>query len=416
MRAGAPLHVLFIHQNFPGQFRRVALALKSDPAFAVSAIGRENCPGLPEITVNRYRLHRSVSQQTHHYARTYENAILHGQAVLRLLVDMKRQGKTPDVIVAHPGWGETLFVRDVFPNVRLVHFCEFYYHGTGADVGFDPAFPTSLDDQARIRSRNAALLLSLEMCDVAVAPTHWQKQLHPSAYHDKIEVLHEGVDTETLYPDDGATFLLADGTVLRPGDQVVTYVARNLEPYRGFHTFMRSLPALLERHPECKVVIAGGNGVGYGKRPKDASDWKTQMLREVRIDPKRVHFTGTLAFADYRRLLQVSAAHVYLTYPFVLSWSMVEAMACGCVVLGSDTAPVREVIRNGQNGLLVDFFDHSALADGLGNVLAHASAYAGMREHARKTTISNYCAKSGTDRYRALITEKIRERHSYSCF
>lgn len=277
------------------------------------------------------------------------------------------------------------------------------FHARGADVGFDPEFPARLDDRARARSRNAALLLSLDLCDIAVAPTQWQRQLHPRAYHDQIAVIHEGVDTQLMCPDAAATFTLEDGTVLHAGDPVVTYVARHLEPYRGFHSFMRALPALLARHPQCQVVLAGGNGVSYGSMPHDAADWKTRMLRDVAIDPARVHFTGTLPYQAYRRLLQVSAVHVYLTYPFVLSWSVLEAMACGCVVVGSDTAPVREVIRDGDNGVLVDFFDAAALADRLAAILACPEQFAPLRLRARATVVANYCADAGTARYRALI-------------
>lgn len=404
-RSGAPLRVLFIHQNFPGQFRRIALALAGDPGFAVSAIGKAGCPGLAEVHLDTYSLHRAPGKQTHHYARAYESAVLHGQAVLRLLLEYRRRGEKPDVIVAHPGWGETLFVREAFPEVRLLHFCEFYYHTTGADVGFDPEFPATLDDRARARSRNAALQMSLDLCDMAVAPTRWQRSLHPRAYHDKIRVLHEGVDTQLMCPDLGANFALPNGKVLRAGDPVVTYVARHLEPYRGFHTFLRALPALMEKHPTCQVVIVGGNGVSYGSLPGDAPDWKTHMLREVAINPLRVHFTDALPYRDYRRLLQVSAVHVYFTYPFVLSWSMLEALSCACLVIGSSTAPVQEVIRDGENGLLVDFFDHAGLATAIATGLLFPEKFADLKVRARQTVLDRFSADSGTAGYRDLILD-----------
>ncbi|MDB5959512.1 MAG: glycosyl transferase family 1, partial [Massilia sp.] len=393
---GTPVKVLFVHQNFPGQFRRLALALRDDPGFAVSAIGKHGCPGLPGVRLASYRLHRAASKDTHHYVRAYEHAVLHGQAVLRLLLALRADGEQPDVIVAHPGWGETLFVKEVFPHARLIHFCEFFYHGSGADVGFDPEFPATLDDRARARSRNAPLQMALDLCDAAIAPTRWQKALHPAAYHPRIRVIHEGVDTAAMHPDADATFELPGGVVLRAGQPVVTYVARHLEPYRGFHTFMRALPALLAGHPDCQVVIAGGNGVSYGRAPHDAADWKARMLREVPIDSARVHFTGTLPFADYRRLLQVSAVHVYLTYPFVLSWSMLEAMACGCLLVGSDTAPVREAVQEGANGLLCDFFDHAALAERVLAVLRSPHDYAHLRAAARATALTGFGAADGT--------------------
>lgn len=402
--AGKPARkVLFIHQNFPGQFKRLAVRLAADPAYSVLSIGKHGCPTVEGVRTFGYRLHRGPAASTHHYARPYESGILHGQAVMRLLLKLKAKGYAPDVIVAHPGWGETLFVKDVFPSVRLVHFSEYYYQGHGADVGFDPEFPATLDSYARLRAKNGLQLLNLEHCDAAVSPTQWQKSLHPAPYQDKIRVVHEGIDTDYMCPDRAASFTLPDGTVLRPGDPVVTYVARNLEPYRGFHVFMRALPQILARHPRCQVVICGGDETSYGSGPADGGTWKARMLAEVAIDSARVHFVGKIPFAQYRSLLQVSAAHVYLTYPFVLSWSMLEAMACGCLMVASDTAPVREVIVDGDNGMLVDFFDIDALAAKVVNALNHGADFAGMRTRARATAVARYGVEQGIASYRELI-------------
>lgn len=399
--------VLLIHQNFPGQFRNIAQQLARDPNVTLVAIGKQGCPQLAGVRTLTYALHRAASPSTHHYAKPFETGILHGQAVSRLLQKLKREGFVPDVVLAHPGWGETLFVKDVFPHTRLVHFCEYYYHARGADAGFDPEFPITLDDAARIRSRNALMLMNLENCDAAVAPTAWQKSLHPKAYHDKIQVIHEGIDMAYMCADPAASFTLPNGKVLRPGDQVVTYVARNLEPYRGFHIFMRALPQILEQHPGCEIVIAGGDGVSYGGKPKDSPSWRIKMQNEVELDMTRVHFVGKIPYANYRSLLQVSMAHVYLTYPFVLSWSMLEAMACGCAVIGSDTAPVREVIRDGENGLLVDFFDVQGIAGKVGDVLNDKTGDAGMRQRAAKSVRSEYSVQAGISDYHMLMGMEI---------
>lgn len=397
------MKVLFIHQNFPGQFRRIALQLAQDPDYQVLAIGKKGCPTLAGVRTLTYTLHRHPVEATHHYVRPFEAGVLHGQAVLRLLLKLKARGFVPDVIVAHSGWGETLFAKEAFPDVRLIHFCEYYYHAEGADVGFDPEFPVTLDDRARIRAKNALLLLNLENCDIAVTPTQWQKSLHPKIYHDKIQVIHEGIDTDFMCPHVEATFILPNGKALRTGDPVITYVARNLEPYRGFHAFMRALPLILERHPTCTVVILGGDDVSYGSQPKDAPNWRAKMLAEVSIDSSRVHFMGKLPYADYRNLLRVSAAHIYLTYPFVLSWSALEAMACGCLVIGSKTAPVEEVIQDGKNGLLVDFFDQRAIAERVNFALAERECSLGMRKNAATFVRSNFSVDRGIAGYRNLI-------------
>ena len=346
------MKVLFIHQNFPGQFRHIAAHLAKQPDVQVLAIGRYQAPGLPGVRILRYKPHRTASPHIHPYARSFEDGVLHGQQVLRLLLDLKSKGYRPDVIVAHPGWGETLYAKEAFPNTKLIHFCEYYYQTHGADAGFDPEFPLDLNGAASIRSRNALHLLNLENCDVAITPTQWQHSLHPVSYQDKIQVIHEGIDTTNLGPDPEATLQLPNGKVLKAGEPIITYVARNLEPYRGFHQFMRALPQILIEHPTCQVVVVGGDGVSYGSKPKDATNWRSKLLAENPLDLNRVHFLGKVPYATYKKVLQISAVHIYLTYPFVLSWSLLEAMASGCLIVGSDTAPVREVIRDKDNGLL----------------------------------------------------------------
>lgn len=393
---------MLIHQNFPGQFRHLALHYANQPEHQIIAIGRQGCPGLPGVRTLTYQLHRQPVKGSHHYLRTFESGVLHGQAVVRLLLQLKQHGFLPDVIVAHPGRGESLFVKEVFPESKLIHFCEWYYHPSGVDAGFDPEFPLSLDDQARIRTRNAMHLLNLEQCDVAVAPTHWQKQVHPASYHNKIQVIHEGIDTALLGPNPQAEFTLPNGHTIRTGDPVVTYVARNLEPYRGFHVFMRTLPALLAAHPTCQVMIVGGDSVSYGSKPKHATGWKEALLQEVSIDPNRVHFLGKIPYDRYRLLLQISAAHVYLTYPFVLSWSLLEAMATGCLVIGSDTPPVREVIQHGVNGLLVPFFDQARLVRTLQHALSHPMDYQALRNAAWQQA-QGYARERGLATYATLF-------------
>lgn len=351
----------------------------------------------------RYDLHREPSKQAHHYVRPLEAGVLHGQAVARVLLKLKAQGLVPDVVIAHPGWGEALYVKDVFPRTRLISFFEFFYHPEGADCGFDPEFPVSFDDRTRIRSKNALHLMNLEACDLGISPTQWQKSLHPTVYHSKIEVIHEGIDTDTLRPDQDASFTLPNGTTLHTGQPIVTYVARNLEPYRGFHCFMRCLPQLLQQHPTCQVLIVGGDDVSYGSKPKDAANWREKLQGEVSLDPARVHFLGRIPYDSYRKVLQISAAHVYLTYPFVLSWSMLEAMASGCLVIGSATPPVQEVIRHQENGLLVDFFDTGALANAVTHALQYPEQYQSLRHTACQQAHLLYSHKNGLAAYLRLI-------------
>jgi glycosyltransferase involved in cell wall biosynthesis len=378
------MNLLIIHQNFPGQFRHVALAALGRPGDNVIAIGRDTAPGLPGLKCFRYVPIRKASS-AHPYLHQYEQAIVAGIQVSKLLEVLKKKGYCPDVILAHPGWGETLFVKDVYPDIPLIHFCEYYYHSTGADVGFDPEFACAQDAFSRIRPLNSMHLLNLEQCDIGIAPTHWQRSLFPSAYHSKIHVIHEGIPFQSAEPVPVASVKLPNGHALEAGQPVVTYVARNLEPYRGFHSFMRAIPYIQAQCPEARIVIVGGDGVSYGRMPIGYENWRSKMVAESAVDFSTVHFVGKLPYEIYRTVLRISDVHVYLTYPFVLSWSLLEAMASGCVVVGSDTAPVKEVIVNGVNGLLVNFFDSEAVAEKVCSVLNNSCDFSLIREAAIST-------------------------------
>jgi glycosyltransferase involved in cell wall biosynthesis/DNA-binding CsgD family transcriptional regulator len=402
------MNILFIHQNFPGQFRHLAGFLAADPRNHVIAICQQHAPGLPNIPNKLvYTPARKPAPGIHHYLQSMESGILNGQAVAKLLLQLKKSGYVPDIVIAHPGWGEALYVKDIFPASPLLSHFEFYYHADGADVNFDPEYPLELDDRLRIRTRNALHLLNLEACDAGISPTQWQKSLHPAEFHPKISVIHEGIDTAAVVPNAGQTFKLPNGTVLTTVDEVITYVARNLEPYRGFHIFMRAVEQICRRRPRAQVVIVGGDGVSYGKRLPQGQTHRQKMLQEVDIDPARVHFLGQLPYADYLALLQVSSAHIYLTVPFVLSWSMLEAMSAGCLVIGSDTPPVREVLEHGRNGLLVDFFSPGQIADAVDQVFAHPSRMQPLREVARQTVMEHYDVRLSLTAYLNLINATL---------
>jgi glycosyltransferase involved in cell wall biosynthesis len=385
------MNILFLHQNMPGQFKHLAPALARDPAHRVVFLTRREEGDLPGVRRVSYQPARTAREGTHHYVRLYENSVLHGQQVVRACLDLAREGFRPDLVIAHPGWGEALFLRDVFPRAVMLNYCEFYYHGRGADVGFDPETPADLDSVCRARARNAHLLLSLEACDHGLSPTLWQRDQHPQALRQKISVIFDGIDTGVVRPDAAARFVLPDGGVLTRDDEVVTYVARNLEPYRGFPSFMRAVPGILAARPAARVVIVGGDEVSYGQSAPDGQSWRERMLAEVGpLDPARVQMLGRVGYRDFLSLLQVSSAHVYLTVPFVLSWSCMEALAAGCLVVGSRTPPVQEVIEHGRNGLLADFLDPQAIAAQVVAALADRAGHAAMRARARETVLARY--------------------------
>jgi len=406
------VHLLLIHQNLPGQYRHLLTYYGQQPECQVVGLGemkrlRENIrQPIPGVRLIGYDTPPAASGATPAMLRTTEAAVQRGQHVLSALLRLKKAGFYPDVVYAHPGWGETLFLKDVFPRARLIHFCEFYYHTAGQDFNFDPEFPSNANDVLRLRTRNLHHLMALEQADIGIAPTVWQQTRFPVAYRSKIAVVHDGVDTQAVAPDPEAFVQFPDKNLrLTRTDEVITFVSRNLEPYRGFHTFMRALPDLLKARPSAHVVIVGGNDVSYGRRLAKGS-YRDQYLAEIqgRFDAHRVHFVGKLPYPTFLRVLQVSTAHVYLTYPFVLSWSMMEAMAAGCLVIGSRTPPVEEVIAHEENGLLVDFFSPSGLVEAIQRVCEEPTRMQAIRDRARQTIISRYDLQSiCLPRQRALI-------------
>lgn len=392
------MRLLLIHQNLPGQYRHLLSYYGQQANCDVVGLGelsrlQQNFRNpIPGVRIVGYETPPASKSTTLPTLRATEAAVQRGHIVLNSLLKLKKAGFYPDVVYAHPGWGETLFLKDVFPRARLLHFCEFYYDTIGQDFNFDPEFRNTAEDVLRLRVRNLHHLMALEQADVGISPTVWQKGRFPAAYQDKIEVVHDGVDTRLVKPDAHAFLELPNKHVrLTRADEVITFVSRNLEPYRGFHVFMRSLPDLLKARPRAHVVIVGGDQVSYGRKPAKGT-YREAYLAEVgdRLDLSRVHFVGRLPYELFLRVLQVSTAHVYLTYPFVLSWSMMEAMAAGCVVIGSRTAPVEEVITHGVNGLLVDFFSKQDLIGSIDLVCSDQTRMQDMRERARSTILKRY--------------------------
>lgn len=405
------MNILFIHQNFPGQFRHLAPALAA-AGHRVEALSMREGAAPPGVTKHVYGLRRKPAQGTHPLLRESESKVLRGEACAAAMLRLAQSGFSPDLVITNPGWGEALFVKDIFPRARLVCLLEFFYGVPGSDFGFDAEFGVP-DLQARLRYRmkNLALVEALLAMDQGVAPTAWQASRLPAEYRGKVQQIFDGIDTEQVRPNPQARLHWPEtGLSLAAGDPVVTFVNRNLEPYRGYHTFMRSLPSLQRQAPQAHVVIIGGDGVSYGAAPPPGTTWKQRFLDEVQgqVDLSRVHFLGQVPYARFLQLLQVSAAHVYLTYPFVLSWSCLEAMSAGCHVVGSRTAPVTDYIEDGVNGSLVDFFDPQGLADTVASVLNGRSGDAALRQAARRTVVERCDLQQVClPRWRALLSEQM---------
>lgn len=389
------MRFLFLHSNFPAQFRHLAVALAKDPQNEVY-FGTARVEGeLQNVRKVIYSTTREAHPETHHYVRPLENAVLQGQAVFRLTQKLKEKGFIPDIVYGHSGWGPAMFIKDAFPNARLLCYFEWFYRSHGSDVDFDPNNPPSADDEARVRIKNAPILIDLFTCDKGLSPTHWQKRQFPPEYQNKLTVMHDGVDTDFFCPQPGAKLILPEKQLdLSQAEEIITYVARGMEPYRGFPQFMEAIALLQNHRPQLHVVIVGEDRVAYGSTRSDGKTYKQYMLEKLTLDLERVHFTGLLPYAQYLKVIQASSLHVYLTYPFVLSWSMLEVLSTGCLLLASDTPPVHEVVEDGVNGFLVDFFDPKAIATRMAEILDRRDRYQSIRAQARETIVERYDLKT----------------------
>lgn len=405
------MDILFIHQNFPGQFKHLAPALVQRGhrvvALTMQKVPSEQWQGIRLVP---YSVSRGTTANVHPWVADFETKTIRAEAAFYKMRMLKKEGFMPDVVVAHPGWGESLFVKEVWPDARLGIYCEFYYHAHGADVNFDPEFlsPDPEAEACRLRLKNINNILHFDIADAGLSPTHWQASTFPKGFRDKITVIHDGIDTDLLVPNPQTVINLNKSTgetvSLGFGDEVITFVNRNLEPYRGYHIFMRALPNILEERPNAHVLIVGGSGVSYGALPDPTrygglKTWRDIFIAEVRPkiadkDWARVYFLGNIPYQHFVTLLQVSSVHVYLTYPFVLSWSLLEAMSVSCAIVASDTAPLHEAIRHGETGLLVDFFDINGLAKTVCELLEDAERRKRLGTQARAFAKAHYDLKA----------------------
>ena len=389
--------VLFIHQNFPGQFLQLAQALSARKDTRVTSLSGHGGAALPGVRQLVYQVMREPLAHQNPYLGDAEAKLLRAEAVFTACLHMKEQGYRPDVVIAHTGWGEAWFIKDVWPAARLAGYCEYYYRGSGSDVDFDAEFPNHEPAfKARLRTRNMHIAGQWDALDAACTPTVFQRDSYPPDWRARIAVLHEGIDTQLHRPGPRQGLILPDGTRLSADAELVTFVNRNLEPLRGWHQFARSLPLWLKARPHAHAVIVGGDKVSYGAAAPHGLSWKSIFWDEVKhqLDPERdwsrVHFVGQLPYAAFRTLLRNSSAHVYLTYPFVLSWSLLEAMSTACPVVASDVAPVREVMTHERDGLLVPFFEPRRLAQAIIALLEQPALARALGQAARERVVRDH--------------------------
>ncbi|WP_040508660.1 glycosyltransferase family 4 protein [Gluconobacter morbifer] len=409
------MRYLFVHQNFPGQFLHFVRHLHAQGGNEIVFISEANEGNIPGVRRVIYKVPRLPALATHPHLREFEHGVLRAEAVAKTARTLKDLGYEPDIIIGHHGWGELLNLVDVFPKCPILGYFEFFYHADRNDVGFDPEFPPAPELAAGVRIKNAINLQALCLPNgYGQTPTLFQKNTYPGWAQDKLSLLREGVNLDLCAPDPQARRrnLVIGDVRISPKDTLISYVARNLEPYRGFHTVMRSLPRILSERKDAHVILVGGDQVSYGVSPGNGKNWREVLLQEMegQLDLDRVHFVGKVAYDDFRAILKRTDAHLYLTYPFVASWSLREAMACGCPIVGSDTAPVREFITDKLTGRLVSFFEPERLAETVLDLLEKPRAARQLGKEARKYAEAELSMETYLRKYDELVNRIVSEK------
>ena len=400
------MRVLLVHQNYPGQFKFLGPALATlghqvvATRFLNTAVhgdGLASGQSLSGVTVYPYAASRSSTLNMHPWALDFETKVIRGEGLYNLSKQLKEQGFEPDLILAHPGWGEALFLEHLWPKARLGLFCEWFYWAFGRDVGFDPEFPSPSDATlCGLTVKNLSYLSAMQWASSGLSPTQWQASSFPLDFQKKTTVIHDGIDTHAIGPNPTATWPeVLEKVGIPAGVPLLTFISRALEPCRGYHIFMRALPRVLAENPTLNVCVVGGDEKGYGVEAPKGQTWRQIYEEEVfpsltKQQRERIHHLGKLPHGQLVKLYQVSTVHVYLTYPFVLSWSMLEAMSAGCAVVASKTPPVEEVVTHEKNGLLVDFWDYDALASCVLFLLEKREIREELGRQARKKVVECY--------------------------
>ena len=384
------MHVLFVHRNFPAQFGHVARHLIHQRGWRCTFVSETPAGDVDGIRKIHYKPQGGATKATHYCSRTFENGVWHAAGVYES-VRALRDELAPDLIVGHSGFGSTLFLPELWPGVPVINYFEYFYRPHGSDLDFRPEWPAPPESFLRSRARNAMILLDLEYCTAGYSPTRWQHSLLPAAYAHKTRVLHDGIDTAIWHrrPD---VVRGVGSTVLPPATRLVTYVSRGFESMRGFDIFMRTAKRIYTAYPDVRFIVVGSDRVCYGGDLAHIKEktFREHVLNQDDYDLDKFIFPGRLPPHELAALLSASDLHIYLTVPFVLSWSMLNAMACGAVVLGSRTAPVEEFITEGRTGRLADFCDVDGLAAAALDVLRDPAAYRPLGDAAAELIRQHY--------------------------
>lgn len=400
------MNILFLHRDYPAQFKYLTLALANNPNYNLMFITQDQTLEINGVKKYVMKVPPRKPSKCHKYLNFYDEILGYALGAAEAANKIKEEGIKPDVIIGFAFWGLNMFLKDIFPDVPIISYCEWFYNMEGADVGFDGK-TYSEDVWSEVRCKNSHLLVDMCASDVLLSPTRWQMQQFPKEFHHKFQVIHDGIDTNTCAPNPDAKFTIPDKNLeLGINDEIITYGTRGMEPYRGFPQFMEAAEKLLKKRPKAHIIIAGADKNYYGP-PLEKGTYKEYMLKKLNLDMSRIHFVGGLSFNDFVKMLQVSSVHVYSTFPYILSWSVLNAMATGCCVVASNTAPVREIIQDNYNGLLFDFYNVDQLVEKVEYALDNQDKMQMVRNNTRNFAVENYNVLNILNRQISLIHSVI---------
>jgi len=399
------IKILFIHPNFPGQFKHLINELVKTPNAELAFITSKPDADMEGVNIQVYETPKIDNGKTHRYLRGAHSNLYTAQEVTKSGLLLKQSGFIPDAVVGHIGWSSTIFMKELFPKTKVIAYCEWFFRPETAWETF-AGEPLSIDKKASIKIQNTSTILGLQDMDVGVSPMRWQRDTHPEYARRNIEIIHEGIDTEVCKPR-SRSHLNIPGANLPKDAKIVTYISRSLEPARGFFTFMESVQELCKLDKDVQFVVVGRERSAYSQSTGSGPSYKEQALERYDCDWSRVHFTGKLSYEHYLQVLSNSMVHIYLSSPLFLSWSMLEAMACGCTLVSSNNAPVTEVIEHDVNGRLVSFFDAKNLSKEVHGLLNDRATAKRLANAARQTILNKYDLKICVSQWKSLLIRTI---------
>ena len=401
------MHVLFAHKSFPAQFGQIMTHLVTEHGAECTFVSEKSTKTISaDVRRIEFKPRRVASMGTSYFGRSHETQMWRSQGIVESLAE--QPDLRPDLVVAHSGFFTSAFFRELY-DCPIVNLFEYYYHPTESDCDFrSDLFSRNIIQDMQTRVRNSVFLLDLENCDFGYCPTDWQRSLFPEEFQSKLTTAHDGIDTNYWRPATSGSAIqrIRESLEIPNNMKVVTYVTRGFESMRGFDIFMKFAKRLCDSRVDVVVLVVGSDHVCYGadRQITDGLSFKDWVLQQDDYDLNRIRFLGHVPSDTVRDVYQISDLHVYLTAPFIVSWSPLEAMSSGCLMLGSDTQPVQEVVGHGENGLLSDFFDVDRMVDQARCCLDEPHTFRPLRAAARQTIKQRFSLEACLPKLMELYT------------